>query len=195
MLVVWLFIPLRGFPCDLRQARDVQLRTPVQLVGVYSNAKSNDGEHESGYTLEVWRDHDGLFGVFMVHGPLIGDPARGVISGVSYDPATHKLHFTAKLSISRGYSLTDQQGGVKKVPPSRDLLEFDGELTAEALKGAARLSSARAQEEPRETDVSLRLPRNRELEDSWQPLDLRARNCAEWVQRIQPILEHSGPMW
>ncbi len=191
LILAILWCPAVVPACDLKQARDIQARTPVELFGVYSNAKSNDGEHESGYTLELWRDKEGLFGVFMVHGPQIGDPAKGMISDVGYDATTGRLHFTAKLSISRGYSTTDSQGRVQTVAPSRDWVEFEGVLTGKTVTGAVTIRSSG----PFGGKVSLSLPRQVKWEEDFHPTDLRPKTCAEWMDQMAESLQRLGPKW
>ncbi|MBK7706230.1 MAG: hypothetical protein IPJ30_10725 [Acidobacteria bacterium] len=87
---------------------------PVTLVGVFSNVESN-GEHQWGYTIEIWRQQDRYFGlVFGDDAPrAVGDGPRASIENAVFDPGSNRLHLRRGW-IMRLAGLMSSTGGSRK---------------------------------------------------------------------------------
>jgi hypothetical protein len=81
----------------------------IKPFGAFMKVRG-DGEHCSGYDVELWTRGEKFCGIISVHRGLCGDPPAGQLENIQFDPRTKKLSFSAKVSISA---------------PSRDVLEFD----------------------------------------------------------------------
>jgi hypothetical protein len=136
---------------------------PVAVVGEFSNMRYT-AEHAYGYTVQLWREGDRLFGLFLCSEGLAGDTPTGMRDAVEADPATGKLSFRAKLTTGVAYLGAGQEA------PSRDLFEFRrrlektvlaGRLTkigpAPAEGGAAGRGSAAAEAGERGNDAAVQL--------------------------------------
>lgn len=75
-----------------------QQDTTVKVYGFYSNEKSADGEHSSGYTLHLWQYNGSLIGALAYNEGLIGDQAINTISEVKFNKATGDLSFSSSLN-------------------------------------------------------------------------------------------------
>ena len=65
-------------------------------LGSFDNVVSRTGEHCRGYSLELWQSGTEVIGLLDVHGGgLCGDPPCSLLQGVSFDPATGRLLFSA----------------------------------------------------------------------------------------------------
>jgi hypothetical protein len=75
-----------------------QQDTAVKVYGFYSNERSADGEHSSGYTLHLWRYSSSLIGALAYNEGLIGDQATNTIRAVKFNKATGDLSFSSSLN-------------------------------------------------------------------------------------------------
>lgn len=73
------------------------LHGPLKVVGCFSNVDSN-GEHEWGFTLDIWRQGDQIYGLFAGGSTtrLVGDPPTGVLVEQVYDRKTGRFSFKSK---------------------------------------------------------------------------------------------------
>lgn len=160
---------------------EIRSQTSVTVIGNFSNVKS-DGEHEWGYSVNLWRKGDDIIGLLSGADVtrLIGDPPTGLLERVSFEPATKRLSFTTKLSV-----------GIRDDGTwSRDLVEFDGTLTKKVLEGTMRISDDTCGISCSKTrKVKLKL--NEDLTQSMSKFD----DYEEFKARADEILKRLGPKW
>jgi hypothetical protein len=156
-------------------------RTPMSVVGNFRNVKS-DGEHEWGYSVALWRTGNEIVG--FVSGAdslrLIGDSPTGLLENVTFDPATNRLSFTAKLSVG----ITDSGNW------SRNLYEFDGILKKKVLEGTLRTSD----DSCGSACSKSRKVRPRFHKGMTQVMS-EFENYEEFKARADEILKRRGPKW
>ena len=73
--------------------------TPVRrilYVGTYEKVESATGEHCSGYSIDLWKQNNLLFGLLHQHRGLCGDPPCGVLKDLEHSPETGVIRFTAE---------------------------------------------------------------------------------------------------
>ena len=83
---------------------------------MFSNVEG-DGQHESGFSVSLWKQGDRLFGLMSGSGEgrIVGDPPTGILQNVDYAPRLGSLRFTSRTPSGR--------------------FEFQGVLEAETLEG------------------------------------------------------------
>src|SRR3989442_2330177 len=101
---------------------------PIKVYGSYMNMKTN-GEHASGYSVDLWAQGKKMIGIIRVHRGLMGDPPAGLLEDVLFDPQTHAFSFTARTSLGLFPDQTHSN------EPSQDVLTFKGTLTKRRLSG------------------------------------------------------------
>lgn len=150
---------------------------PINVVGEFSNIRYTS-EHEYGYSVQLWRRGDEMFGFFLAAAGLQGDTPIGLLDEVQYDPRTGKLAFRSKLTTG----IVRRNG---KDEPARDLFDFDGRLRGDLLTGVLKHSEAGV-----ETSAEkIRLVRARQ-----QPLS-RPAGFAVWQKDAAEMLSRRGPKW
>jgi hypothetical protein len=158
--------------------------TAIQPVGAFSNMRFTE-EHAYGYTVELWKAGRCLFGLFEASEGLSGDTPTGRLQPVSYDAATGKLGFAAKLTMG----VTKPKDGADWVP-SRDSFDFTGHLSSRALQG--RLShSDQFRPEAKAPAEAIVLSLSKEQ----QELMIQAASFGEWRKQAEAILRARGPKW
>jgi hypothetical protein len=55
-----------------------QSPNPIVTIGAFTNMRY-DGEHAHGYTAELWRERDRIFGFFLSSPGLAGDTPTGLL--------------------------------------------------------------------------------------------------------------------
>lgn len=88
----WVILALSILVCS-----SFQQDTPVKVLGFFSNEKSTDGEHSSGYTLNLWQYNASLVGMLSYNEGLIGDQVVNVISNVNYNKTSGDISFSSSL--------------------------------------------------------------------------------------------------
>lgn len=101
---------------------------PIAVVGEFSNMRFT-AEHAYGYTVQLWREGDRLFGLFLCSEGLAGDTPAGMLDAVEFDPASGKVSFRARLTTGIAFL------GPGRQAPSRDLFDFRGRLEKTSLAG------------------------------------------------------------
>jgi hypothetical protein len=139
------------------------------------------GEHQYGYSVELYRQGDTMFGMLLVAEGLEADTPAGILEDVEYEPASEKLSFTAKLSL--GVVL---HGG--KSLPSRDYFEFDGKLERGVLAGTLKRFDKLNSELPPQS-IQVRLARGKG--DSME----NYTSYASWKKAADVVLKARGPKW
>ena len=154
---------------------------PVTVVGQFSNMRFTE-EHAYGYSVQLWRQGNTIFGLFEATEGLIGDTPAGLLEDVKFDPLAGKLSFKARLSM--GVALL----GPGKQVRSRDLFEFQGTLGKTTLVGTLKRSDMLQPKVP---------PQVRQIRLRKRPTDLMTQpaSYAEWKRSIEEILKFRGPKW
>ena len=176
-------------PTQIRPVKTDAVPPPVEakpaellvFIGTFRNIHG-DGEHSWGYSVDLWRQGDILYG--MIDGSndlrLAGDPPAGVLEDVRFEPKSGKLAFKSRLSTGVG----------PDGKPTRDIYEFAGVLIRSRLAGVIRtseLSCGRACN----TRVPVVLKRSKEsseLYEGYKTLD----ELNDWIKKI---LDFRGPRW
>jgi hypothetical protein len=153
----------------------------VTIVGEFSNMRYTE-EHAYGFTVELWREGEQLFGLFLASAGLAGDTPAGLLENVKYDPRTGRLSFSAKLTMGSVMLADGEQA------PSRDFFEFDGTLGPSALAGTLRQFDRLEAGRP-STSVKARLRKQRGSAMT------RPNNYGEWRREVEGILRFRGPKW
>jgi len=115
-LIVTLSIVSGPF-ASLAYAKDAE---PVVFVGSYEKVESSTGEHCYGYSVDIWKHDNQLFGLFHYHTGLCGDPPCGVVEVIRYDANKNNLKFNVTTRLSK--------------------FKFSGTLTREVLTGSLQES-------------------------------------------------------
>jgi len=154
----------------------------MTFIGSFTNMKF-DNEHAYGSEVELWKDANDIFGLFLHSEGLAGDTPTGRLDNLSFDPKTKSLSFVSKLTIgSHGCRIHHEI-------PSQDLFQFRGMLKGNTLTGTLRRSDGlHPEKKPIEEKVVLK----KEREPSGRT---EYKNYAEWRQDIEAILSVRGPKW
>jgi hypothetical protein len=162
-------------------ATDPHAAAPIETVGEFSNMLFTE-EHAYGYTIELWRQADKVFGFLLVAEGLQGDTPTGLLEEVTFEPSTGKLTFQAKLSVGVTY---DEE--LKRYVPTRDIFRFSGVLREKKLFGTLEHSDAlRPKAPPQQEEIT--------LGRTSTPLALPA-SLAGWKKQADEILKARGPRW
>lgn len=139
------------------------IQSPVKVIGDFTNVKS-DGEHQWGYSVEIWKQDNSIYGLFSGGSlQLVGDPPTGILIDSEFDERSGKFSFRTKL-------------------PSYTY-DFDGILTKRVLKG--RLSNIT-------TNESKEIVLKRSKEWSSEMMDEYA-SYEDWKKYADEILKFRGP--
>src|SRR3990172_1957216 len=114
--IISLFVPL------------VRAEGKVEPVGTYTSMRYTE-EHAYGYSVEIWREGDKLFGFLIASSGLAGDSPTGLLEDVEYNAQTQELLFGARLT--KGLFSDREHRNV----PSRDVVRFKGHMRSERIMG------------------------------------------------------------
>lgn len=109
-------------------ALPVRGQSKVKVLGAFSRV-THIGDDAFGYTVQLWKDGDRIFGQFSVYTGAPYDPPTGILEDVKFNPRTRHLSFTTRLST--GLVSSQEYHRV----PSRDRFKFEGVLTRRRLIG------------------------------------------------------------
>jgi hypothetical protein len=154
---------------------------PVEFLGDYADVRSAAGEHCEGYDVMLWKYEGTLVGFLNHHRGLCGDPPMGAVEVVLYSSQTGSLSFNTKLSDG----CTFQAG---KCIPTRDRVEFKGNLSGEVLAGVIAWSRKDKLRPADSENVRLIKDPKRSRTQSHETL-------ADWMKYWEPILKARGPQW
>jgi hypothetical protein len=153
----------------------------VEFLGDYFNVKSATGEHCEGYDVMIWKYKGSLIGFLNHHRGLCGDPPMGVMEQTSYSAQTGSLSFKVKLSDGCTFI-------ANKCIPTRDKIEFKGNLRGEILEGVVTWFRDGKLESTDSENVIL--PKNPKRSGTQN-----YRNYTDWMKYWEPILKRHGPQW
>ncbi len=154
----------------------------VLVVGEFSNMRFT-AEHAYGYSVELWRQADKLFGLLLESYGLAGDTPTGLLDNVQFDGRTGRLSFTAKLTT--GSTLLGSGPPFKEVPVC-ERFEFRGTLGKSMLIGTMN----RVWLQPPKEHVSAENVRLRKVNTG---LMIHPATYAEWKAWVDGILKLRGP--
>lgn len=156
-------------------------QSPISFIGEFSNVR-HTAEHAYGYSVQLWREGDKIFGLFTAASGLAGDVPCGLLEDVRFNPPTGAFSFTAKLSVASIYM------GKGRQEPTRDLFSFNGTLHGAVLAGSlTHLDQMQPKLKP--TSKRLRLPRTS------SPPTIDAATHEDWTGAADAILKVRGPKW
>jgi hypothetical protein len=155
----------------------------VRRLGVFTNMRFT-GEHQYGYSVELWQEKDRLFGLLLVSEGLIGDTPTGLLEDVVFDHGTGKLTFRARLSTGSTFNSNNEQ------VPTRDVYRFNGTLKGQKLAGVLEHTDALGQAAS-STKKNVSLRRSKGESESM----IKARSYDEWEKEAAEILKLRGPKW
>ncbi len=130
----------------------------VVFIGSYEKVESSTGEHCYGYSVDIWKHNNQLFGLFHYHTGLCGDPPCGVLDVARYDVRSGKLKFNVATRLSN--------------------FQFLGTLTRDSLSGSLQESPSG---QTLWTNESVVLPRKgTQQDDKFYEM---TRSVSEWHAR------------
>ncbi len=112
------------------------VESPVKVIGDFTNVKI-DGEHQSGYSVKLWKQDDKIYGLISGTGYLrmMGDPPTGMLENIQFDQKSNKISFQSKLLLALIHESPDS-GYV----PSWGFYEFEGVLANNSLQGIIKVT-------------------------------------------------------
>lgn len=165
------------------RAHHGQSEDPVLAIGTFTNIRG-DQDHSYGYSAQLWRERNRIFGFFLSAQGLTGDTPTGMIEDVEFDPRTGKLAFQARLTT--GLFSNRQFDSV----PSRDVFRFRGVLKGDRMTGILEVANALTPAEAPKWE-KIKLKRSRKESE----VMVGAQNYDDWRNMADKILKVRGPNW
>lgn len=162
-----------------------QAANKIRVLGNFSNVKHVGADDAFGYSLQLWKEGDRIFGLFAVYTGAPADPPVGILKDVQFDPHTRRLSFSARLSTGVMYTGPDSSVA------SRDRFSFRGVLTAREVTGILMQADEL---------VPQNRPTSRRIRLRWssfltQVLTPPPATYSEWESWADEILRRRGPRW
>src|SRR5258705_2595764 len=152
-------------------------------IGAFSNMRY-DAEHAHGYTAELWREQNRIFGFLLSSQGLMGDTPTGLLEEVRYEPRTGKLTFRARLTTGL---FSNRQFNMVA---SRDVLGFKGVLKGRHMIGTLEIANELTPKEvPRREKIDLA------LSEKESEVMIEAHSYIDWRGKAEEILKVRGPKW
>lgn len=156
----------------------------ISIVGTYTNMRHTE-EHSYGYTVELWKQGNRVFGFILASNGLSGDTPTGILEDVKFEPESGKLSFRAKLTTGSIYN-----NQANKWIPSQDIFKFSGTLNKDSLAGVLEISDAL---------LSDKSPIGKEIELLFSVAETRQlqtfSSYEDWEKMAKDILKFRGPKW
>jgi hypothetical protein len=168
-------------------AQSLKNDSPVATAGAFSNMRYTE-EHAYGYIVELWRADDCLFGFFFSSSGLMGDTPVGRIENVSYDKATGRISFEARLTMG---VIPASTAPSSPWVPSQDAYKFSGILGKDSLDGT--LSHVILNYPSKQIPVTEQLTLPLSSDDSMGIADYRTFSA--WESFAKQLLSFRGPKW
>lgn len=160
-----------------------QSKQAIKRLGVFTNMRLT-AEHQYGLSVELWQEKDRIFGLFLSSAGLIGDTPTGLLEDVSFDPATKRLAFRARLSTAVTFDQNNRE------IPTRDVFEFKGVLKNRNLTGIlVHRDDSTGSATVSKKKISLGLSKSQTAAMSQPP------SYEEWKKSADEILALRGPKW
>jgi hypothetical protein len=154
----------------------------IVFLGMYSNMRYTE-EHAYGTQLELWQQDEQFFGHFLHSMGLMGDTPTGRLEKFIFDPKTKRLSFTTRLTLGL-HDCSEHES-----TPSRDVFEFEGVFSREAIIGTLKHKDAFHPETPATREEIVL----KKIEEKY--LGKIYKNRAEWEEDSRQILAFRGPKW
>lgn len=167
-------------------ASNLNALAPITAIGSFSDMRYTE-EHAYGYTVELWRSADCLFGFFLSSSGLAGDTPTGLIENLRYDEKTGAISFNARLTMGKVLLMPE-----KDAPePTKDAFEFTGVLKKKSLCGVVlhKLMNSPAAKSGTPEKVVLKL--SHEESNRMQYL----LTYSQWDLEAKEILKRRGAKW
>jgi hypothetical protein len=169
--------------CEFLAVTPAKPANTVRVLGDFQNIKF-PGDDAFGYSLQLWKDGDQIFGLLVVFTGAPADPPTGILEDVKFDPRTRQFSFSARLSTGWTYA------GGNWNTPTRDRFNFSGVLTQREVTGILKHSDELRRTAP---PVSERIRLRRSV-DATQSMSQPA-SYSEWKTWADKILHFRGPKW
>ena len=153
----------------------------IAFLGEYSNMRST-GEHQYGSSIMLWRAGKSYIGHFS-NSEGAGDTPMGMLENVVYNAKTGRISFSAKLTM--GSHHCKEHSDI----PSRDLIEFNGQLKRESLVGEITFKDMLHDGKVASKQEAV-LKKAAGGGESFF-----GKAYGEWQARTRTILEARGPKW
>ena len=153
---------------------------PITAVGTFFNPRYAE-EHTAGYTVQLWRQGDIVFGFLSIEA-LSGDGPIGSLTNIKFEERTGKLSFEAKLTIGMRLMPDNSQQA------SRDIFRFRGTLVKDTLSGNLTHSDLL---DPASGEASIRIRLQRQAAATMA----EAATYSEWKAAAEESLKLRGPKW
>ena len=156
----------------------------VKVLGDFKNIKF-PGDDAFGYSLQLWKEGDQIFGLLAIFTGAPADPPTGLLEDVKFDSRTRQFSFSARLSTGWVHS------GGNWNTRTRDRFSFRGVLTRNEVTGILkRTDDLRPTDQP--TSKRIRLRRSKR---STQDMNPPPPTYADWKIWADKILRFRGPKW
>ena len=167
-------------------ALNLNAQAPITVVGSFSNMRYTE-EHSYGYTVELWRSADCIFGFLLSSYGLSGDTPAGLIENLKYDEKTGAISFNARLTM--GKVAPDPVKDVYE--PAKDAYDFTGVLKKKSLSGAVlhELRNFPAAKPRTPENVVLKLSQEESIGLQY------LKTYSQWELEAKEILKRRGPKW
>ena len=168
--------------CVSSAAAQVSPSNTVKVLGTFQQIKHTT-EDAFGYSLQLWKQGDQVFGLLFLYVGPPADPPVGLLEDVKFDPRTNQLSFSARLSTGMRF------GGGKWDVPSRNRFNFRGVLTRREVVGTLKESDDLSPQ-LRPSSKRIRLRRSAELSQDMNP---PPATYSAWKTWADEILQRRGP--
>ena len=163
-------------------ARAAKPKSKVQVVGDFTRLRY-PGDDAFGYSLQLWKEGDHVFGLLAVFVGPPADPPTGLLEDVRFDPRTRRFSFSARLTLA-----FVRPSGDKWVP-TLDRFTFKGRLTRTEVRGTLQhFDVRRPDQRPLSRRIKLRLSKH--LTEDLMPAPA---SYEEWRKWADEILRRRGP--
>lgn len=165
-----------------QSAAVLEPETFIVFLGIYSNMRYTE-EHAYGTQLELWQQEENIFGHFLHAVGSISDTPTGRLENLIFDPKTGRLSFTSRLTLGLHHCSEHESA------PSRDVFEFEGVFSREAMTGTLKHKSAFHPETPATREEIVL----KKIEEKYSGKIYK--NRTEWEEDTRQILAFRGPKW
>jgi hypothetical protein len=183
---------LRGAACLLLMSAfaasatpQVSPSDPIKVLGDFQHI-THTTEDAFGYSLQLWKQGNQVFGLLFVYLGPPSDPPAGLLEDVKFDPRTKQLSFSARLSTG-----VRSSGAGKWDVPSRDRYSFRGVLSGREVVGTLKESDDLS---PKISPRSKRIRLRRSVNSS-ELMNPPPATYSAWKTWADEILERRGPKW
>ena len=159
-------------------------QSKIEVLGAFSGVRHSHDD-AFGYVVQLWKEGDRIFGLFLVYTGMPADPPTGILEDVKFDPRTKRLSFSTRVSTGLVYS--QKYRGV----PARDRYKFEGVLTRRQLSGnLTHADELFPEQQPTSKRIKLRW--SAFMTEIMMP---PPSSYSAWQLSADKILQRRGPKW